>query len=199
MAGRCISLTAKCPYETLGVDSDSDETEIKGAFRRKARCLHPDVNGQDPMSTIAFMECQNAYQTLLDPEKRAKYDQTLLPRANSQVLSYLNARSAARHGVPPSRVPSRSPYVDRPQLYSTMLSLLQAAKSCAKNLEREVVGKDGGKRQRVVAGAEGRRVAAAAAEAAAAECGDGDCGAPWMYHAIQSAQEEEAAANRRRG
>lgn len=89
-------------------------------------------------------EVQHAYQTLLDPEKRAKYDKSLqAPRANSQVLSYLNARSAARHGVPPSRVPSRAPYMDRPELYSTMLELLQQVKSCAKHLEKEITGKDG--------------------------------------------------------
>ncbi len=78
-------------------------------------------------------ECQNAYQFLLDPERRAKYDKTLLPRANSQVLSYLNARSAARHGVPVSRVPSRATYNERPEhLYSTLRDLLDQVQSCAR-------------------------------------------------------------------
>ncbi|KAG2442118.1 hypothetical protein HYH02_009607 [Chlamydomonas schloesseri] len=157
-------LGSKCPYRVLGLTPDEsvDEESIKVAFRRKAKQMHPDVS-DDPLAALAFMEVQHAYQTLLDPEKRAKYDKSLQPpRANSQVLSYLNARSAARHGVPPSRVPSRAPYMDRPELYSTMLELLQQVKSCAKHLEKEITGKEG----RRASGASSASFARAAASGA---------------------------------
>ncbi|KAG2434589.1 hypothetical protein HXX76_007485 [Chlamydomonas incerta] len=166
---RNLSMGTKCPYRVLGLTPDEsvDDESIKVAFRRKAKQMHPDVS-DDPLAALAFMEVQHAYQTLLDPEKRAKYDKSLqAPRANSQVLSYLNARSAARHGVPPSRVPSRAPYMDRPELYSTMLELLQQVKSCAKHLEKEITGKDGRRASASGAGASFARAAASGAGTAA--------------------------------
>jgi molecular chaperone DnaJ len=60
-------------YETLGVARDASEDEIKRAFRRRARELHPDVNA-DPEAEARFKELAQAYEALSDPETRAVYD-----------------------------------------------------------------------------------------------------------------------------
>jgi molecular chaperone DnaJ len=61
-------------YERLGVARDADEGEIKKAFRRLARELHPDVNNHDPDAESKFKQAAEAYEVLSDPERRATYD-----------------------------------------------------------------------------------------------------------------------------
>ncbi|CAA9518570.1 MAG: Chaperone protein DnaJ [uncultured Solirubrobacteraceae bacterium] len=60
-------------YELLGISRDADETQIKKAFRKLARELHPDVNNE-PGSEERFKEVAEAYEILSDPERRATYD-----------------------------------------------------------------------------------------------------------------------------
>jgi molecular chaperone DnaJ len=62
------------PYEVLGVQRDADETQIKKAFRKLARELHPDVNRHDPDAEEKFKEAAEAYEILSDSERRATYD-----------------------------------------------------------------------------------------------------------------------------
>jgi molecular chaperone DnaJ len=62
------------PYEVLGVARDADEAQIKKAFRRLARELHPDVNKHDPGAEDKFKEAAEAYEILSDAERRATYD-----------------------------------------------------------------------------------------------------------------------------
>ncbi|HEX7290524.1 MAG TPA: molecular chaperone DnaJ [Conexibacter sp.] len=61
-------------YERLGIARDASEAEIKKAFRRLARELHPDVNGHDPEAEDKFKAAAEAYEVLSDPERRATYD-----------------------------------------------------------------------------------------------------------------------------
>ena len=61
-------------YEVLGVPRDADDAEIKKAFRRLARELHPDVNSHDPEAEEKFKEAAEAYEVLSDADRRATYD-----------------------------------------------------------------------------------------------------------------------------
>ena len=60
-------------YEILEVSQTATKEEIKSAFRKKARTLHPDVN-KAPDAEEKFKELGKAYETLMDDNKRATYD-----------------------------------------------------------------------------------------------------------------------------
>jgi molecular chaperone DnaJ len=61
-------------YGVLGVPRDASEADIKKAFRRLARELHPDVNSHDPDAEEKFKQAAEAYEVLSDAERRAIYD-----------------------------------------------------------------------------------------------------------------------------
>jgi len=60
-------------YATLGVRKDAAPEDIKRAYRRLARQLHPDVN-PDAVTQERFKEITSAYEVLSDPSKRQLYD-----------------------------------------------------------------------------------------------------------------------------
>jgi len=61
-------------YEILGVSRDANEQELKSAFRKRAKDLHPDRNPDDKEAEVKFKELNEAYEALRDPQKRAAYD-----------------------------------------------------------------------------------------------------------------------------
>jgi len=61
-------------YRTLGVGPLADASEIKAAFRYKAKLLHPDRNPSEE-ARQKFLEVTNAYQILSDPDQRGRYEQ----------------------------------------------------------------------------------------------------------------------------
>src|SRR5262249_23819012 len=61
-------------YEVLGLPRDAPDAEIKKAFRKLARELHPDVNSHDPQAEEKFKEAAEAYEVVADADRRATYD-----------------------------------------------------------------------------------------------------------------------------
>ncbi len=62
------------PYTILGVDRGASEKDIKAAYRRMAKELHPDRNQGNPRAAERFGEITNAYDLLSDKDKRAQFD-----------------------------------------------------------------------------------------------------------------------------
>jgi curved DNA-binding protein len=62
-------------YKILGVDKNASEEDIKKAYRKLARKLHPDLNPDDKEAHKKFQQINEANEVLSDPEKRKKYDQ----------------------------------------------------------------------------------------------------------------------------
>lgn len=61
-------------YKVLGVDKNASAEDIKKAYRKLARKLHPDLNPNDQQAQKKFQELNEANEVLSDPDKRAKYD-----------------------------------------------------------------------------------------------------------------------------
>ena len=64
-------------YKILGLDKNASQADIKKAYRKLARKLHPDLNPNDKDAQKKFQQLNEANEVLSDPEKRKKYDQYL--------------------------------------------------------------------------------------------------------------------------
>jgi len=62
------------PYQTLGVARGASEADIKKAYRKLAKELHPDRNKDNPKASERFSQVTNAYDLLTDKDKRARFD-----------------------------------------------------------------------------------------------------------------------------
>jgi molecular chaperone DnaJ len=68
------NMAKRCYYETLGLARGVGDQEIKTAFRKLAKELHPDCNPGDMDAEQRFKEINEAYEVLKDPQKRAAYE-----------------------------------------------------------------------------------------------------------------------------
>jgi curved DNA-binding protein CbpA len=61
-------------YLLLGIQREASVNDIKRAYRRLARRLHPDINPGDGIAAAQFRKVAEAYETLVDPDRRRTYD-----------------------------------------------------------------------------------------------------------------------------
>src|SRR4051794_19885980 len=61
-------------YLLLGVEREANAADIKRAYKRLARKFHPDINPGDSVAAQQFRRIAEAYETLIDPERRHRYD-----------------------------------------------------------------------------------------------------------------------------
>ena len=64
----------RSPYAVLGVPKSADPSTIKSAYRSLAKTWHPDQNPNDPLAGSRFAEITQAYQILVNPELRQRFD-----------------------------------------------------------------------------------------------------------------------------
>jgi len=70
-------------YKLLGIQRTDDQKEIKTAYLKQAKLLHPDSNPGDPNAQQKFQSLQSAYQVLKDKASKIEYDMTLRPEKKS--------------------------------------------------------------------------------------------------------------------
>lgn len=75
------------PYMLLGVDRDAGGDEIKAAYRRLARRLHPDANPSNPGAAAQFQHISAAYELLLDPGRRRSHDRKAASEPDGPALA----------------------------------------------------------------------------------------------------------------
>ena len=79
-------------YAILGLDSDATGQDIKKAFRKIARECHPDIAGEDAAAAERFKEARKAYEQLVDPVKRARYDRRKSPSSRNPFFDFWMGR-----------------------------------------------------------------------------------------------------------
>lgn len=93
-------------YKILEIDKSATQDEIKKAYRKLARKLHPDLNPNDANAKLNFQKINEANNVLSDPEKRKKYDQhgqdwkhaDEYEKARQAQSSQQRARSSSQNG-----------------------------------------------------------------------------------------------------
>lgn len=73
-------------YDILGISDDADTSEVRRAYRRRAQAVHPDAGGG---STDGFIEVTEAYETLIDQDRRRVYDSYLIGLRESRRMREL--------------------------------------------------------------------------------------------------------------
>ena len=75
------------PYAALGVSRDASEAEIKSAYRKKAKALHPDLHPGDEAKADQFKRASSAFELLGDTEKRRRYDRGEIDADGNEMMS----------------------------------------------------------------------------------------------------------------
>jgi DnaJ-class molecular chaperone len=81
-------MATETPYEVLGVKADSSADDIRKAYRKLAKQLHPDLNPGKPEAEARFKSVTAAYDLLSDPDKRARYDRGEIDESGAERPRY---------------------------------------------------------------------------------------------------------------
>ncbi len=93
------------PYVTLGISRDASAEEIKTAYRRIARRLHPDVNHDSLGATTQFQDVTLSYELLLDPVRRREYDSQYSRRGTESTLFFNLRVTPSKRSIMPLQEP----------------------------------------------------------------------------------------------
>lgn len=90
----------RSPYDILGVTPGASDDDIRKAFRKLAKKLHPDLNPGDKQAENRFKEVNAAYDLLSDPAKRARFDRGEIDAEGRETFAhaYANAHGSGAHG-----------------------------------------------------------------------------------------------------
>ncbi len=86
------------PYQVLGVARSASEAEIKKAYRRRAKELHPDRNQDDPKAQDRFSELNSAYEIVGDDAKRKQFDRGEIDAEGKPKFQGFEGSGAGRGG-----------------------------------------------------------------------------------------------------
>ena len=75
-------------YLLLGVEREATAADIKRAYKRLARKYHPDINPGDRLAEQQFRQIVQAYETLVDPERRRRYDDGTIEVVNVETTTF---------------------------------------------------------------------------------------------------------------
>lgn len=89
---------ANDPYSTLGVARGASEAEIKSAYRKLAKQLHPDANKDKPGAADRFSDVSRAYDLLSDKNKRAQFDRGEIDGEGNPAMPYGFGGSSGQGG-----------------------------------------------------------------------------------------------------
>lgn len=103
-------------YATLGIKATATDAEIKRAYRRRMRAVHPDANVDDPQATRKAAALNLAFETIGDPGKRRSYDAQRSPssRASRRVYEAWAEQPDWEDIVAENVPPARPPHVHAP-------------------------------------------------------------------------------------
>lgn len=93
-------MTAIDPYEVLGVERSATDEDIRRAFRKLAKELHPDLNPQDATAADRFKKVSAAYEIIGDPPKRQLYDSGQINAQGEPQRGFQHAHNGASQRGP---------------------------------------------------------------------------------------------------
>lgn len=93
------------PYATLGIARDASQDDIKAAYRRIARRLHPDVNQGNPGAAAQFQDVTSAYELLTDSDRKRSYDNQLIKTSANEDFTFTLRVTPSKRAVIPLQEP----------------------------------------------------------------------------------------------
>ncbi|MBC7953970.1 MAG: J domain-containing protein [Rhodospirillaceae bacterium] len=89
----------RSPYDILGVKPNASEDELRKAYRKLAKKLHPDMNPGDKAAESRFKDINAAYELLSDPAKRARFDRGEIDGEGRETFAHAYANAHGTHSA----------------------------------------------------------------------------------------------------